>query len=112
MSLILNYWLIATEFLVASTLLLYLMLLIDRFLYLRTLIDPKVMSWIRQVKPPKDWSCPIGLHPPEKGQVVVILPCGHSYIYDYIIEWFKQRRSCPLCRQLFNSCESRSELRD
>ena len=109
MSSTLNYWLVATEFLIASTLLLYLMMLVDRFLYLRTIVGPRVLSWIRHVKPPDDWICPIGRHPPEKNQVVIILPCGHSYIYDYIIEWFKQYRSCPLCRRQFNFRESRSE---
>jgi E3 ubiquitin-protein ligase RNF115/126 len=34
----------------------------------------------------------------EVGDVVVCLPCGHSYKEDSIIQWLKMHDTCPVCR--------------
>ena len=96
-----NYWLATIELVISLAVMVYLCLLIDQFLYLRLIISP-AKTYLRYVNPPHQWICPIGRHPPETGQSVVMLPCGHLYIYQYIVNWFKQtarQPSCPLCRR-------------
>ncbi|ESN97514.1 hypothetical protein HELRODRAFT_137876, partial [Helobdella robusta] len=43
-------------------------------------------------------NCPICLEPFQDGSFVFELQCGHVFHPQCIDEWFRNARSCPVCR--------------
>lgn len=51
-------------------------------------------------EPPKDWLCPICIEPAQMCQTIrCIRACSHIFCSDCICEWFKENKSCPVCKQ-------------
>ena len=43
-------------------------------------------------------TCPIGLDEFKEGDSIIELPCKHIFLKENIINWLKNKHTCPVCR--------------
>ena len=58
-----------------------------------TLANKEVMAWMSS---PQQRKCTLCLEPMRYPSVTV---CGHTFCWDCIIDWCREKPECPLCRQ-------------
>ena len=55
-------------------------------------------------------SCPITQEEFKNGEEIIILPCNHGFIEEYINQWLEtQCPECPICRYKLDSTEIKNE---
>ena len=56
----------------------------------------------------RDRVCPISLDEFKEGDDLVELPCKHLFLKDNINTWFKNKSTCPVCREKV-TCQSQTQ---
>mmetsp|Transcript_6421 Transcript_6421/g.9006 ORF Transcript_6421/g.9006 Transcript_6421/m.9006 type:complete len:136 (-) Transcript_6421:133-540(-) len=49
------------------------------------------------------WKCLICMHEYNRGDVLMDLPCSHSYHAECIVGWLHSKDYCPLCKHCITS---------
>ena len=47
-------------------------------------------------------TCPIGLDEFKEGDSIIELPCKHIFLKENILNWLKNKHTCPVCRYSLN----------
>ena len=59
--------------------------------------DAKMISF-NGVKEYKETKCPISLEQFKEGEKLIQLPCNHLFSKEHLLNWLKDKHTCPVCR--------------
>ena len=54
-------------------------------------------------------TCPIGLDEFKEGDSIVELPCKHIFLKENILNWLKNKHTCPVCRYSLSQVTQESQ---